>query len=61
VFPGVRAGQPELPVTLDGQIPQEPLHGVNIDWLIEPAAVAGDLARVIAGPAHDGGQRIVLD
>ena len=39
--------------------PEEALHGVDPDGLVDLAPVAGRLARVVAHPAHDGRQRVV--
>jgi hypothetical protein len=50
-----------LPSLLVREIAEEAFDGVNADRAIEVIAVAARLARVIADPAVNGGERIVLN
>ncbi len=49
----------ELPAALDRLVAEEALDRIDADRLVELAAVARALARVVADAPHDGGQRIV--
>src|SRR4029450_10282368 len=51
----------ECPALLDRLVAEEALHRVDGDGLVELAAVARALARVVADAAHDRGQRVVDD
>ena len=46
------------PALLDRLVAQEALDRVDADRLVEHAAVAGGLARVVADPAHHRGERV---
>ena len=50
----------DLPAALDRLVAEEALDRVDADRLVELAAVAGGLAGVVADPAHDRRQRVVL-
>ena len=56
---GVVAGMVEPPAVRDGHVAQVALDGVDRDGLVEVAAVAGGLARVVADAAVDGRERVV--
>ncbi len=51
----------ELPAPLQRNVAEEALDGVDPDRLVELAAVAGRLARVVADPPHGRRERVVLD
>ena len=56
-----RGGRPgELPAATQRLVAEEALDRIDADALVELRAVARGLAGVIADPAHDGGQRVVL-
>ena len=55
---GVRRRPAELPAVSDREVAEEALHRVDPDRLVDLHAVARRLARVVADPAHDGGQRV---
>ena len=48
------------PALLDRLVAEEALDRVDAHGLVELAAVAGRLARVVADPPHDRGERVVL-
>ena len=54
-----RRGDLDAPAAPDRLVADEALDRVDPDRLVELAAVAGGLARVVTDPAHDGGQRVV--
>ena len=54
-------GNRNRPAMFAGQIAKVSLHRMNADCAVELSTVAACLAGVIADPAVDGGQRIVLD
>jgi hypothetical protein len=54
-----RRGQ--RPALFDGEVAQEALDGVDADRAVEPLAVAGRLARVVADAAVDGRERVGLE
>ena len=49
----------EGPALLDRHVAEEALDRVDRDGAVEGGPVAGVLARVIADPAVDGGERVV--
>ena len=50
----------QLPALGDALIPQEAFHRVDAHGRVHLGAVAGALAAVVADPAHDGRERVVL-
>ena len=54
-------GRVELPSLLQRQVAEEPLDRMDRDGAVEIGAVADALARVVADPPVDRGQRIVGD
>ena len=54
-------GRVELPPLLEREVAQEPLDRMDRDGAVEVGAVADALARVVADPPVDRGQRIVRD
>ena len=57
---GLGFGRRESPAVLERLVAEKALDRVDADRLVELAAVARGLARVIADAAHDRGQRIVF-
>jgi len=51
----------EHPTALEGQVAQEPFYAVDRHRAVQFGPIAGVLARVIADPSVNGGQRIVPD
>ena len=57
---GRRRRHGQRPALLDGVVAEESFDGVDAHRLVEEAAVAGRLARVVADAAHDGRERVGL-
>ncbi len=55
-----RRGRGIRPPLLDGEVPQEALHSVDRHRAVHLGSVAHGLARVVADPAVDGGEGVVL-
>jgi hypothetical protein len=51
----------EGPALAEGLVAEEALDGVDADGLVDLGAVTGGLAGVVADPAHDRRERVVLD
>jgi hypothetical protein len=51
----------ELPAALQRLVAEEALDRIDADRLVELRAIARVFARVVADPAHDRRQRVVLD
>ena len=57
----LRLGLLERPTVFKRMVAEKAFDGVDADGLVELAAIAGGLARVVAHAAHAGGEGIVLD
>ena len=57
----LRLGLLKRPTVFKRMVAEEAFDGVDTDGLVELAAIAGGLTRVVAHAAHAGGEGIVLD